>query len=102
MVPGRPPAEFVVAVGQEIGEPRPDMDYRTGSKFAGLRATRQMVERETDVPEFLPDGRLLRVAESGEIVVSKRAVPVPVVSEGAVVLPPDTPDVERWLPRSKD
>ncbi|MCU0724632.1 MAG: hypothetical protein MUE73_02410 [Planctomycetes bacterium] len=101
-VAARPPAEFAVAAGDEIGEKRPEMDYRTGSKFAGLRATRQIVTRETDVPEFLPDGRLLRNAESGEVVVAKRAVPVPVVSEGAVVLPPDTPDVERWLPRSKD
>ncbi len=100
--PGVAPQEFPVAAGQEIGEPTAAMDWRTGWKFRGLRALRQTTVREVDVPRFAPDGRLSRAEGSGEIAAVKRAVPVPVVSEGAVVLPPDTPDVERWLPRSKD
>jgi len=99
---------FDTAPGSLIGGVRPaenaekGIDWSTGWRFQGMEGSRKVEMRETEVPVFLPDGRLARDPETGSVLLEVQVVPAVTVTLQALVTRPDTPALVRLLRKSED
>jgi hypothetical protein len=100
--------EFDTAPGGQIGGLRPagnaekGIDWSTGWRFQGLKGRREVAKREVSVPVFLPDGRLARDPETGDLLFEFQVVPMVTVTLAAMVTGPGSTELVPLLRKSED
>lgn len=100
--------EFAAPPGGSIGMPvgpdagRPALDLSTGWKYLRPEARRRVEPKEVAVPEFAPDGRVLRDSD-GNPDLAVRTAEVARIEPGAWLLVPGGSEAEPvWTRKAKD